>query len=73
MDLRMENKMKKLETENREQLLANYCYGQVEQDVYKEVVKILKKEREKACIKELKSLKKNKREIRRNARTRILR
>lgn len=61
--------------------MAFLCYGrsmeqtkELDEDIYKEVVKILRQEREKAYWKALKSLKKkNKKEIRRNARTKYLR
>ena len=59
---------------NRDEMMAKYLYGKIDEDIYKEVAKILKKEREKSYINQLKSLKKkNKQEIRRNARTKLLR
>lgn len=60
--------------ETKEKLAAKYIYGDIDQDVFKTVVKIYRKECEKAKIRQLKSLKKkNKREIRRNGRTKLLR
>lgn len=60
--------------ETKEKLAAKYIYGDIDQDVFKTVVKIYRKECEKTKIRQLKSLKKkNKREIRRNGRTKLLR
>lgn len=59
---------------DRTNLIDKYKYGNIDPDVYSEVVKIFKKEQEKEYIKQLKALKKkNKKEIKRNARTKLLR
>ena len=59
---------------DRNEMMAKYLSAKIDEDIYKEVVKIFKKEQEKAYLKELKALrKKNKKEIRRNGRTKLLR
>lgn len=51
---------------------GKYIYGKVDDDIYQEVVKILKKEKEKKYWAQIKSLNKTKKGIRRNGRKKSL-